>query len=154
MGLPHNPFSETRQIMKTILSIQSAVTAGFVGNSVAGPVLTALGHHPMMIDTVQLAAHPGYGKQRRGDSRQLSTMSCGLSTLIAPAHIDSVITGYLGHADQIDPITTFLDEWEKQETAVYFDPVLGMVGVYMSRQNWRGLAVICFQSRHHHTESV
>ena len=39
--------------MKTILSIQSAVTAGFVGNSVAGPVLTALDHHPMMIDAVQ-----------------------------------------------------------------------------------------------------
>ena len=28
--------------------------------------------------------------------------------------------------DQIDPITTFLDEWEKQEDSLYIlDPVLG-----------------------------
>ena len=86
--------------MKTILSIQSAVTAGFVGNSVAGPVLTALGHHPMMIDTVQLAAHPGYGKRAGGaiPAPIINDVLCELSTLIAPAHIDSVITGYLGHA--------------------------------------------------------
>jgi len=117
--------------MKTILSIQSAVTAGFVGNSVAGPVLTALGHHPMMIDTVQLAAHPGYGKRAGGaiPAPIINDVLCELSTLIAPAHIDSVITGYLGHADQIDPITTFLDEWEKQEDSLYIlDPVLGDSG--------------------------
>ena len=47
--------------MEQILSIQSTVTLGFVGNSVAGPVITRLGHHPLLVDSVTLAAHPGYG---------------------------------------------------------------------------------------------
>ena len=47
--------------MEQILSIQSAVTVGFVGNNVAGPVITYLGHQPLLVNTVALAAHPGYG---------------------------------------------------------------------------------------------
>ena len=47
--------------MKQILSIQSAVALGFVGNSVAAPVITKLGHKPILVDTMVLAAHPGYG---------------------------------------------------------------------------------------------
>ena len=52
--------------MKQILSIQSSVTLGFVGNSVAAPVLTAMGHHPLAVDTIALAAHPGYGSRSGG----------------------------------------------------------------------------------------
>ena len=114
--------------MKTILSIQSAVTAGFVGNSVAGPVLTALGHHPMMVDTVQLAAHPGYGKRAGGAIPVpiISDVLSGLAALIAPARIDSVISGYLGHADQVHAIAAFLDGWEMHGEKLYIlDPVLG-----------------------------
>ena len=49
------------EFMEQILSIQSAVTLGFVGSSVAGPVITHLRHHPLLVDSVTLAAHPGYG---------------------------------------------------------------------------------------------
>ena len=52
--------------MKQILSIQSSVTLGFVGNRVAAPVLTAMGHHPLAVDTIALAAHPGYGSRSGG----------------------------------------------------------------------------------------
>ena len=48
-------------LMEQILSIQSTVTIGFVGNNVAGPVITHLGHQPLLVNTVALAAHPGYG---------------------------------------------------------------------------------------------
>ena len=124
--------------MKTILSIQSAVTAGFVGNSVAGPVLTALGHHPMMVDTVQLAAHPGYGKRVGGaiPTPVIDDVLHELVSLISPTRIDSVISGYLGHADQVVAITGFLEQWEKADDSLFIlDPVLGDGGrLYVAQE--------------------
>ena len=52
--------------MTALLSIHSSVTAGFVGNSVAGPVLLSLHVQPLLVDTVLLAAHPGYGRRAGG----------------------------------------------------------------------------------------
>lgn len=114
--------------MKTILSIQSAVTAGFVGNSVAGPVLTALGHHPMLVDTVQLAAHPGYGKRTGGiiQPHLIADILGNLAELVAPHRIDSVVSGYLGHADQVAHIAAFIASWRGDGNGLYvLDPVLG-----------------------------
>ena len=118
--------------MKQILSIQSAVTAGFVGNSVAGPVLTALAQHPLLVDTTLLAAHPGYGKRAGGKvpAAILADVLDGLATLTDIASIGTVISGYLGGADQIGAIAGFIDEW-KQSTSgpaagcYILDPVLG-----------------------------
>ena len=118
--------------MKQVLSIQSAVTAGFVGNSVAGPVLTALGQHPMMVDTILLAAHPGYGKRAGGavPAAIVADLLDGLATLTDIAAIGTVISGYLGGADQIAAIAGFIDGWKGRAGATpapryILDPVLG-----------------------------
>ncbi len=47
-----------------ILSIQSAVAYGHVGNSAAVFPLQRLGHEVWPIDTVQLSNHTGYGAWR------------------------------------------------------------------------------------------
>ena len=92
--------------MKQILSIQSAVTYGFVGNSVAAPVITTLGMQPLLIDTIFLAAHPGYGTIAGGpaDQTQFSAILEALTTLRVLPQIDNVMTGYLGDAGQAGPI--------------------------------------------------
>ena len=89
--------------MKKILSIQSSVTAGFVGNAVAGPVLLALGHHPMLVNTISLAAHPGYGERAGGppDDLLFSEHLQGLLKLHGINDITSVMSGYLGSSGQI-----------------------------------------------------
>ena len=96
--------------MKQILSIQSAVTCGFVGNSVAAPVITTLGMQPLLIDTISLAAHPGYGTIAGGpaDQTQFSAILEALTTLRVLPQINSVVTGYLGDARQADPIHSCL----------------------------------------------
>ena len=102
--------------MKTqILSIQSTVAAGFVGNSVAGPVLTALGQHPLLVDTILLAAHPGYGKRAGGavPAGIFGDVLDGLATLTDLSMIGTVISGYLGSADQIGGIAQFIDGWKQ-----------------------------------------
>ena len=121
--------------MKQLLSIQSAVAAGFVGNSVAGPVLTALGQHPLLVDTILLAAHPGYGRRAGGavPAAILGDVLDGLATLTELSAMGTVISGYLGNADQIDAIAGFIDGWKQssgQSAAdaarrYILDPVLG-----------------------------
>jgi len=122
--------------MSQLLSIQSSVAVGFVGNTVAGPVLTALGQHPLLVDTVLLAAHPGYGKRAGGavPADILAAVLDGVLTLGDAAQITTVISGYLGNAGQIDGIAAFIDEWRNRFShaaatpgrRVYIlDPVLG-----------------------------
>ena len=43
----------------SILSIQSSVVSGRVGNTVAVPIHTLFGHETLCINSVVLAAHPG-----------------------------------------------------------------------------------------------
>ncbi len=56
-----------------VLSIQSAVSYGHVGNSAAVFILQRLGHEAWPIDTVRFSNHPGHGGFRgRVDSRRRS----------------------------------------------------------------------------------
>ena len=124
--------------MKQILSIQSAVTCGFVGNSVAAPVITTLGMQPLLIDTISLAAHPGYGTIAGGpaDQTQFSAILEALTTLRVLPQINSVVTGYLGDARQADPIHSKILGWqaERPDGVYILDPVLGDGGrLYVDR---------------------
>ena len=115
--------------MKQILSIQSAVTCGFVGNSVAAPVITTLGMQPLLIDTISLAAHPGYGTIAGGpaDQTQFSAILEALTALRFLPQINSVVTGYLGDSRQPDPIHRMIQAWqaERPDGVYVLDPVLG-----------------------------
>ena len=65
---------------KIILSIQSAVIHGAVGNSAAMPIYQYLRQPAESLNTVQLAAHPGF------DTRMLSVTPA--------AELDSMLTDY------------------------------------------------------------
>ena len=118
--------------MKQILSIQSAVTYGSVGNSVAAPVITKLGMQPLLINTISLAAHPGYGTIAGGatDQTQFSAILEALTTLRVLPHINNVLTGYLGDARQASPIHRMIQDWqtERHDGLYVLDPVLGDEG--------------------------
>ena len=127
--LPFHHFGGTTLAMKQILSIQSSVTLGFVGNSVAAPVLTAMGHHPLAVDTIALAAHPGYGTRSGGvlATEDFTEILQALAHFDALGGVDFVITGYLGTAGQAAPIKDTLNAWRRQvDNGIYvLDPVLG-----------------------------
>ncbi len=105
------------------------MTCGFVGNSVAAPVITTLGMRPLLIDTISLAAHPGYGTIAGGpaDQTQFSAILEALTTLRVLPQINSVVTGYLGDASQADPIHSMIRGWqaERPDGVYILDPVLG-----------------------------
>jgi pyridoxine kinase len=83
-----------------ILSIQSSVAAGHVGNSAAVFPLQRLGFEVWRVDTVVFSNHPAHGrhKGRVVPSGEVETLLAGLEDLGLWPHCDAAIMGYLGTA--------------------------------------------------------
>jgi len=84
-----------------ILSVQSSVSYGSVGNTVASFALQRLGHHVWPIATVSFSNHPGFGawRGRVTPAAELASLLDGLEAIGALGRCDSVLTGYLGSVE-------------------------------------------------------
>ena len=85
-----------------ILSFQSAVTCGHVGNSIAVFALQRLGHEVWPVDTVRFSNHPGHGGFRGSvtDAAALADLIEGIAERGWLASADAILSGYLGAAAQ------------------------------------------------------
>lgn len=83
-----------------ILSIQSSVALGHVGNAAAVLPLQRLGHEVWPIDTVRLSNHPGHGawRGRVADAAEVADLVRGIDERGALAGCGAVLSGYLGSA--------------------------------------------------------
>jgi pyridoxine kinase len=115
-----------------ILSIQSHVAFGYVGNSAAVFPLQRLGHEVWPVLTVNFSNHTGYGEWRGPliAPTDVASVIEGISERGALSGIDAVLSGYQG-----DPAVgaVILDAVAKVKAAnpdaVYCcDPVMGDVG--------------------------
>ncbi|HQT62222.1 MULTISPECIES: pyridoxal kinase [unclassified Acidiphilium] len=81
-----------------ILSIQSQVLNGAVGNSGAAFILARLGHEVWPLPTVLLSHHPGHGGAEGGPVKpaRLAALVAGLAARGAFARCEAVVSGYLG----------------------------------------------------------
>ena len=118
-----------------LLSVQSAVIWGFVGNEAASLVHARLGHHALRLDTVQLAAHPGHGSQFRHitPAAALRGLLQDFAHLPIAGQLEAVQSGYFGEAGQPGELADFL---EQAKPPLYLlDPVLGDHGqLYVAPQ--------------------
>lgn len=112
-----------------IVSIQSRVSYGHVGNSAAVFPLQRLGHEVWEIDTVQLSNHTGYGSWRGAffGAEHVRAIALGLSELGVLARCDAVLSGYLGDADVAEAVLEALGlAREANPRCLYCcDPVMG-----------------------------
>lgn len=112
-----------------ILSLQSAVAHGHVGNSAAVFALQRLGHEAWPIDTVRFSNHPGRGAFRGTTTPpgEIAALMDGLASHNWIADVDAVLTGYLGSAEQgpavLDAVTRVKAANPKAIWAL--DPVIG-----------------------------
>ena len=93
---------------KAILSIQSEVVAGHVGNAAARFALQRLGHEVWAVPTVLLSSHAGH-KGFAGEATSaalLGKLLDALDTQGRLAEVDAVLSGYLGSAEQAPLIAT------------------------------------------------
>jgi pyridoxine kinase len=115
-----------------ILSIQSHVAYGHVGNSAAVFPMQRLGHEVWPIDTVQFSNHTGYGAWR-GEVLPASIIDeCleGIAERGVLASCDGVLSGYMGSAQTGEAILRAVQRVKAANPQALYccDPVIGDTG--------------------------
>ncbi len=121
-----------------ILSIQSHVAYGHVGNSAAVFALQRLGCEVWPVNTVQFSNHPGYGAWRGRvlEPDLISEVVAGIAERGVLGSCDGVLSGYVGTVATGEAILDAVGRVRSANPGARYccDPVIGDVGpgVYVS----------------------
>lgn len=112
-----------------ILSVQSRVVFGHVGNSAAAFALERRGHAVWAVDTVRLSNHPGHGVREGGaaDAAEVAALIRGVERTAGFERCEAVLGGYLGTADTGAALLDAVGRVKRANPAATFclDPVMG-----------------------------
>lgn len=112
-----------------VLSIQSSVAAGAVGNSAAVFCLQRLGIDVVRLDTVRFSNHPGHGGFAGGpaEAADLVRLVEGLDARGLLKDIDCVLSGYLGAGDHGPVVSDAILRARRGGSGCLYalDPVMG-----------------------------
>ncbi len=115
-----------------ILSIQSHVAYGHVGNSAAVFPLQRLGIEVWPVHTVQFSNHTGYGewKGRVFDAALIGEVVAGIAQRGVLRECDGVLSGYMGGADIGGAVLDAVVAVKRANPSARYccDPVIGDVG--------------------------
>jgi pyridoxine kinase len=115
-----------------VLSIQSHVAYGHVGNASAVFTMQRLGVEAWPIHTVQFSNHTGYGEWtgRVFDGQFVDELLDGIEARGVLGRCDGVLSGYMGSADVGTAILAAVDRVRaaNPEATYCCDPVIGDVG--------------------------
>ena len=115
-----------------ILSIQSHVAYGHVGNSAAVFALQRMGVEVWPVHTVQFSNHPGYGQWRGRvfDADMIREVVAGIAQRNVLSECDGVLSGYAGSAEIGTAILEAVATVKRANPAAKYccDPVIGDVG--------------------------
>lgn len=112
-----------------ILSLQSSVATGAVGNSAAVFCLQRLGFDVARIDTVRYSNHPGHGGFAGGpaDAAEMAALVAGIDARGLFDGCRCVLSGYLGSGAQGAVVADAVARAKRANPAAIFalDPVMG-----------------------------
>ncbi len=115
-----------------ILSIQSWVAYGHVGNASAAFPLQRLGAEVWAVNTVQFSNHTGYGAWTGSvfSGAQISELIDGIAARGVLPSCDAVLSGYMGSADIGAAIVAAAQRVKRENPQALYccDPVIGDVG--------------------------
>lgn len=118
--------------MKQVVSIQSHVSYGYVGNRAAVFPLQRLGIDVSAVNTVQFSNHTGYGAWRVNihSKEHIKELLLGLDEVGALESVDGILSGYIGDAHLGRVIHKFVKEQKQRHPGLFYccDPVIGDVG--------------------------
>ena len=119
--------------MPTVLSVQSWVACGTVGNTAALFPLQRLGCETWSLNTVAFSNHTGH-ERWRGDTVPASDIAAlfeGISELGVLARCDAVLSGYLGEAETGLVLLDIVARVKAANPRALYccDPVMGDVGL-------------------------
>jgi pyridoxine kinase len=112
-----------------ILSVQSAVAYGHVGNSAAVFPLQRMGFEVWPVDTVQFSNHTGYGawRGRAWDAAAIAEVIVGIGERGGFSRCEAVLSGYLGERSLGDAVLGAVAQAKAANPAALYccDPVIG-----------------------------
>jgi pyridoxine kinase len=115
-----------------LLSIQSHVAYGHVGNAAAVFPLQRMGVEVWPVHTVQFSNHTGYGewKGQVFDAGLIRDVVAGIAERGVLGECDGVLSGYMGGADTAQAILDAVATVKRANPAARYccDPVIGDVG--------------------------
>ncbi|HRJ68379.1 MAG TPA: pyridoxal kinase [Beijerinckiaceae bacterium] len=123
--------------MPRVLSIQSHVADGHVGNAAAVLPMQRLGIEVLPVHTLQLSNHPGHGafRGRVFEASHVAEVLEGLEAHGSLASCDAVLTGYLGSAAIAEVVRDVVARARSLNPSLVYvcDPVIGDAhkGVYV-----------------------
>lgn len=113
--------SPSYQVTKSVLTIQSHVVHGYVGNRTSTFPLQVSGWDADVLNTVQLSNHTGYGKiyGQKLASDEIWTQYEGLVNIGMDKEYDSILTGYVPNAQGTQTVGKIaMDIVEKRRKAI------------------------------------
>jgi len=117
--------------MPTVLSVQSRVAYGHVGNAASVFPLQRLGIEAWALDTVAFSNHTGHGKWRGSvvPSAYVAELFEGVAALGVLPQIDAVLSGYLGDSTTGPVLLDIVGRVRAANPQALFccDPVIGDV---------------------------
>lgn len=124
------PSYDSNLIMKSVLSVQSHVTHGYVGGKAATFPLQCLGWDVDNINTVNFSNHTGYGfvKGSAISTEDMSALFKGLVDI--NCNYQAVVLGYIPSADLIDILAANIARMKVDNPDLLYlcDPVMGDQG--------------------------
>jgi pyridoxine kinase len=113
----------------TVLSVQSRVAYGHVGNAASVFPLQRLGVEAWALDTVAFSNHTGHGRWRGSAvaAAQVAELFEGIAALGVLPQIDAVLSGYLGDAATGPVLLDIVERVRAANPRALFccDPVIG-----------------------------
>ncbi len=118
--------------METILSLQSWVAYGHVGNAAALFPLQRSGAEVIAVNTVQFSNHTGYGMWTGAalDGAAVQVLVDGIAAQGVLASVDAVLSGYLGDPAVLHAVLDAVDRVRAANPRALYccDPVIGDIG--------------------------
>ena len=115
--------------MPTVLSVQSRVAYGHVGNAASVFPLQRLGIEAWALDTVAFSNHTGHGKWRGSAiaAAEIAALFEGIAALGVLPQVDAVLSGYLGDAATGPVLLDIVERVRRANPEALFccDPVIG-----------------------------
>lgn len=110
---------------KNIISIQSLVATGYVGNNIAGLAIQLHGIDLVMLPTVMLSNHTGHPtiSGEAVSPKLLSELVNGVDAINIPAQTDYLISGFCNLQDNMDIIADTVRRYPHIQFV--YDPVFG-----------------------------
>jgi len=119
--------------MPIVLSVQSWVACGNVGNTAALFPLQRLGCETWSLNTVAFSNHTGYERWRGGTvpANEIATLFEGIAELGVLPRCDAVLSGYLGEVETGPVLLDIVARVKKANPRALYccDPVMGDVGL-------------------------